>query len=37
MKPFAELPEQEKGKDRNSVHHYPAFAARAGYGIVRLG
>jgi hypothetical protein len=33
MVPYAELPEREKGKDRNSVRHYPDFAARAGYRI----
>jgi hypothetical protein len=37
MVPYAQLPEQEKGKDRNSVRHYPDFAARADYRIVRLG
>jgi hypothetical protein len=36
MKPYAELPEQEKGKDRNSILHYPDFAARANCRIVRL-
>ena len=35
--PFAQLPEREKGKDRNSVQHYPDFAARANLRIVRLG
>ena len=37
MKPYTELPEREKGKDRNSILHYPDFAARANYRIVRLG
>jgi hypothetical protein len=37
MLPFARLPEQEKGKDRDSIRHYPEFAARARYRIVRLG
>jgi hypothetical protein len=36
MRPYAELPEKEKGKDRNSVRHYPDFAARANHRIVRL-
>ena len=33
MLPYAQLPEREKGKDRNNVRHYPDFAARAGYRI----
>ena len=37
MLPYATLPEQEKGKDRDSIGHYPDFAGRAGYRIVRLG
>jgi hypothetical protein len=37
MLPFAELPEREKGKDRNTIRHYPDFAARAGYRIVPIG
>lgn len=36
MLPYAQLPEREKEKDRNNVRHYPEFAARAGYRIVRL-
>lgn len=36
MLPYAELTEQDKEKDRNNVRHYPEFAARAGYRIVRL-
>jgi hypothetical protein len=35
MRPYAELPEREKEKDRDSVRHYPEFAARAGYRIAR--
>jgi hypothetical protein len=35
MRPYAQLPEPEKNKDRNAVRHYPEFAARAGYRIVR--
>ena len=37
MLPYAELSESEKSKDRNNVRHYPDFAARAGYRIVRSG
>jgi hypothetical protein len=37
MLPYAQLPEQEKGKDRNSIRHYPDFAAGARYRLVRLG
>jgi hypothetical protein len=37
MVPYAQLPEQEKGKDRNTIRHYPDFAAGADYRIVRLG
>jgi hypothetical protein len=37
MRPYRELPESEKDKDRNNVRHYPDFAARAGYRIVRSG
>jgi len=37
MSPYARLPEQEKGKDRNTIRHYPDFAAGAQYRIVRLG
>jgi hypothetical protein len=37
MRPYAELPEGEKGKDRNSVRHYPEFVTGAQYRIVRLG
>jgi hypothetical protein len=37
MLPFAELPEREKGKDRNTIRHYPDFAVRAGYRIVPIG
>jgi hypothetical protein len=35
MLPYARLPEREKNKDRNNIRHYPEFAARAGYRIVR--
>lgn len=35
MVPYAQLPEREKAKDRNNIRHYPSFAARAGYRIVR--
>jgi hypothetical protein len=34
--PYKQLPESEKEKDRNNIRHYPEFAARAGYRIVRL-
>ena len=37
MLSYTTLPEQEKGKDRNTIRHYPNFAARPGYRIVRLG
>ncbi len=37
MVPYAQLAEREKDKDRSNVRHYPAFAERAGYRIVRLG
>jgi hypothetical protein len=37
MLPFAALPERENGKDRNTIRHYPDFAARAGYRIVPIG
>jgi RyR domain-containing protein len=37
MLPYAQLPEREKGKDRNAIRHYPDFAAGARYRIVRLG
>jgi hypothetical protein len=37
MLPYAQLSESEKTKDRNNVRHYPDFAARAGYRIVRSG
>jgi hypothetical protein len=36
MVPYAQLSETEKDKDRNNVRHYPKFAARAGYRIVRM-
>jgi len=36
MLPYAQLSEREKAKDRNNIRHYPKFAARAGYRIVRL-
>ena len=36
MRPYSELSEQEKGKDRNSVRNYPRFAERAGLGIAWL-
>ncbi len=35
MLPYARLPEREKEKDRSNIRHYPEFAARAGYRIVR--
>lgn len=34
MIPYARLTDREKNKDRNSVRHYPDFAARAGLHIV---
>jgi hypothetical protein len=34
MLPYVKLPEREKGKDRNTIRHYPDFAARAGFQIV---
>ncbi len=34
--PYAQLPEKEKDKDRNSVRHFPDMVARAGYRIVWL-
>jgi hypothetical protein len=37
MVPYAALPQREKEKDRNNIRHYPEFAARAGYRIVRAG
>ncbi len=37
MLPYGKLPEQEKGKDRNTIRHYPDSAARAGYRIVPIG
>jgi hypothetical protein len=37
MLPYTKLPDREKGKDRNTIRHYPDFAARAGYRIVPLG
>lgn len=36
MVPYAQLSEDEKEKDRSNIRHYPDFAARAGYRIVRL-
>jgi hypothetical protein len=33
IRPYHELSEKEKEKDRDSVRHYPEFAARAGYRI----
>jgi hypothetical protein len=36
MLPYAQLSEREKAKDRSNVRHYPDFAVRAGYRIVRL-
>lgn len=35
MRPYADLPEREKEKDRNNIRHFPEFAARAGYHIVK--
>jgi RyR domain len=37
MLPYAELPEREKGKDRNNIRHYPDFVARAGCRISPIG
>ena len=37
MLPYAELPEREKGKDRNTVRRYADFAARAGSRILPIG
>jgi hypothetical protein len=37
MLPYAHLPEREKGKDRNTIRHYPDFTARAGFLIVPIG
>jgi hypothetical protein len=37
MLPYAKLPEREKGKDRNTIRHYPDFAARAGFRIAPIG
>jgi hypothetical protein len=37
MLPYAALPEREKGKDRNTIRHYPDFATRSGYRIVPIG
>jgi hypothetical protein len=36
MRPYAELPEREKEKDRSNIRHYPEFAARAGCRIVSI-
>jgi hypothetical protein len=36
LKPYADLPEKEKNKDRNSVRHFPDMVAKAGYRIVWL-
>ncbi|HLZ82602.1 MAG TPA: RyR domain-containing protein [Caulobacteraceae bacterium] len=36
MIPYARLPDAEKDKDRSNIRHYPDFAARAGYRIVKL-
>jgi hypothetical protein len=36
MLPYANLPEREKGKDRNTIRHYRDFAARAGFRIVPI-
>ena len=35
MIPYAQLPDDEKEKDRNNVRQYPGFASQAGYRIVR--
>jgi hypothetical protein len=37
MLPYVKLPEREKGKDRNTIRHYPDFAGRAGFRIVPIG
>jgi hypothetical protein len=37
MVPYAQLPETEKNKDRDSIRAYPAYAALAGYQIVPIG
>jgi hypothetical protein len=34
LKPYSELKESEKDKDRNSVRHFPDFAREAGYKLV---
>ena len=34
---YANLSEQDKEKDRNSVRHYPDIVERAGYKIVETG
>jgi hypothetical protein len=34
LKPFRELPEKEREKDRNAVRYYPEIVARQGYRIV---
>lgn len=36
MKPYDKLEEEQKGKDRNSIRHYPDFATRANHRIVRI-
>jgi len=36
LRPYADLPEKEKNKDRNSVRHFPDMVAMAGYRIVWL-
>jgi hypothetical protein len=36
MKPYDKLEEEQKGKDRNSIRHYPDFAVRANHRIVRI-
>lgn len=36
LKPFSELPEHEKDKDRMAVGNYPNFAKSAGYRIEPL-
>jgi hypothetical protein len=37
MLPYANLPEREKDKDRNTIRHYPDFAAHSGYRIAPIG
>jgi hypothetical protein len=36
MRPYVAISDADKDKDRDSVLHYPAFAARANHRFVRL-